>query len=77
MADKTLTEYITQDGDRLDTIAYKAYGDASRVKDITDENPWLPIVSEYEAGIRIVIVVDQEQQVSIQDTNAPPWILTR
>lgn len=71
--DDIFTEYITEDGDRIDMIAYKAYGDATRGKEILDQNSWLPIVPEYSGGIRLLIKVDQKNTKAAQETLLPPW----
>lgn len=68
----TNTEYITSDGDRLDTIAAKAYGDPFNWSPIIDNNPALPIQPTYEAGIRIVVPVEETQDVAAADL-VPPW----
>ena len=39
------TEYIASDGERWDTIAYKAYGDVNKVNDLIEANPTIPITA--------------------------------
>jgi phage tail protein X len=68
----TLTEYITNDGDRLDLIANKAYGDPFNWAPILDNNPALPVQAIYEAGIRIIVPVEIDQTVTETDF-LPPW----
>jgi phage tail protein X len=67
-----LTEYITIQGDRLDTIAFKAYGDPFKWAPIVDSNPSLPIQAEYPAGIRIVLPVVEDVDLIELDL-LPPW----
>ncbi len=65
------TNYITVDGDRLDTIAAKAYGDPYNWRPILDANPGLAIQSTYPAGINIIIPI-----ITTSATNTallPPW----
>lgn len=70
------TDYVTQDGDRLDLIAWKAYGDPWRWKELLQANPWLPIAAIYPEGLRLIVPVDQATTVpsTIETTNnLPPW----
>lgn len=67
----TDTEYMTSEGDRLDLIAYKAYGDPFAWQSILDANPSLPIVAVYPAGIKIIIPVVENTTVTEQDKLAP------
>jgi len=67
------TEYITNEGDRLDTIAHKAYGDVYAWDDLLKANPSLPIQDTYPAGIRLMIQI-KEQAAADQSVNLlPPW----
>lgn len=67
------TEYITNEGDRLDTIANKAYGNPFAWDRILKANPSLPIQDTYAAGIRLMIEI-QEQAEAEQSVNLlPPW----
>lgn len=67
-----ITEYITIQGDRLDTIATKAYGDPFEWASILDNNPSLPIIGEYPAGIRIVLPVKESVDLVSEDL-VPAW----
>lgn len=66
------TEYVTNQGDRLDLISSKAYGDAFRGKTILEANPSLPILPEYPAGIRLVIPVQAPVRTASENL-LPPW----
>lgn len=68
----TYTKYITIQGDRLDTIAYKAYGDATAFSKIQDANPNIPISDHFEAGIELLIHIE-EVLVSTVNELLPPW----
>lgn len=72
MAD-VLTEYLTVQNDRLDTIANKAYGNPFNWSPILTANPSLPIMPEYPAGIRIVIPVQVRGTGQVNDALLPPW----
>jgi len=40
----SFTEYIAQENDRFDTVAWKAYGDVSKTGSIVAANPQIGIV---------------------------------
>lgn len=66
------TEYITMKGDRWDTVAYKAYGDATRITEIVEANPDVPVTPVIPAGTRLnipIIETANELDVSL----LPPW----
>lgn len=65
------TPYITQDGDRWDTIAFKAYGDPFAVKDIIRVNTHVPLTPELLPGIEIFIPI-KERPVK-DKALLPPW----
>jgi phage tail protein X len=60
------TEYITKDGDRLDLLAFKAYGTISSIIiDGKSRN------ATFESGIRLYIpVVDS---AALNNSLLPPW----
>lgn len=66
------TEYVTIQGDRWDSIAFKAYGDSSMLSKIQDANPNIPLVDNFDGGIKILIPI-----IEILDTTnvdlLPPW----
>jgi phage tail protein X len=68
------TEYITNEGDRLDSIAYKAYGDVFAWSEIIAANPTLPLQDVYPAGMRVIIPIREETTTAVLDTQKlPPW----
>lgn len=66
------TEYIAIQGDRWDTIANKAYGDATAMNPIFDANPAMALVTSFEGGERLIVPI-----VEISNTTdkslLPPW----
>lgn len=69
-----ITRYITEENDRWDLIAFKAYGDATKIQGIIDANPAVPIRAVLPAGLIInVPVIDDTQAESATATNLPPW----
>lgn len=66
------SEYTTKQGDRWDTIAEDAYGDASAINPIQDANPNIPITDVFDGGITLIIPVIEEQADSNLDL-LPPW----
>lgn len=65
-------EYITTQGDRWDTIAFKAYGDATNFSGIIDANPNLPETDVFEGGIKLIVPILVEPINSNLD-QLPPW----
>jgi phage tail protein X len=68
-----LTEYITKEGDRWDTIAYAAYGDASEIQRLIEANPTVPIDPVLPAGVRLLVPIIETVSVEIDDKLLPPW----
>lgn len=69
----TFTEYITHDGDRLDLICFRAYGDPFDWRRIIDANPALPIQDVFPSGIRLVIPILSEPTTQTPTAKLPPW----
>jgi phage tail protein X len=67
-----LTEYITKDGDRIDSIASFAYGNPFKWAPILDQNPSLPILGLYPAGIKILIPVVEDVDI-VEADKLPIW----
>jgi len=66
------TEYITIKGDRWDTVAFKAYGDASRFREIIEANPDVPVTPIIEQNTRLNIPII-EKVVQTDTSKLPPW----
>lgn len=65
------TPYITNEGDRWDLIADKAYGDVTKMKDILEANPNLAMVTVFTEGITVLLPIIPETET--QTSNLPPW----
>lgn len=65
------TSYITKEGDTWTGISWKAYGTITRVKDITDANPFIGLSPVLRANILLAIPI--QDQVTINSLNLPPW----
>lgn len=76
-----VTEYITKDGDRLDLIAFKAYGSLGSIiidnenkmamDSIVEANPDVSFNAVIDSGISLYIpIVDS---ASINNSLLPPW----
>jgi phage tail protein X len=64
-------KYITVQGDRWDTIAYKAYGDATRITPLVEANPHVPKSAVLPSGLTINVPL---MEVETVNTNLmPPW----
>jgi len=69
MAD--FVEYITNQGERWDTVAYKAYGDAMLFPKIAEANRGIPLDVVFVDGISLKVPV--LDKVSIDTNLLPPW----
>jgi phage tail protein X len=67
------TQYIVKDGERWDTIAHKAYGRASLMQPIIENNPLVPITPRLPAGTVLTIPVIEEIEVKTDKEKLPPW----
>ena len=68
-----VVEYIIKDGDRWDTIAYKAYGDAALFNGIIDANPSVIVSATLIAGNRLIIPILEDGDITINSQLLPPW----
>lgn len=64
-------EYITNEGDRWDTVAYKAYGDPMLYPQIAEANRGIPLDVVFIDGIKLKVPV--LDGVSIDTNLLPPW----
>lgn len=66
-------QYITLEGERWDTVSWKAYGSVELIPLIAAANPSVPITDRLLAGVTLIIpVIDSGDKVV--DTNLlPPW----
>lgn len=64
--------YTTVEGDRWDTIALKAYGDASKFDPIIQSNYGVPLTAKFTGGLKIRIPVIASQEETNEE-NLPPW----
>lgn len=65
--------YITQAGDRWDTLAWRFYGDPMLFGPIIQLNPLVPIDPVFNAGTTIgipILLIDKSVQ---QNADLPPW----
>lgn len=68
-----VVEYIVKDGDRWDTIAYKAYGDATLFNGIIEANPAFTVTATLVAGERLIIPILEDGDITIDSQLLPPW----
>jgi phage tail protein X len=67
------TEYITTEGQRWDTIAWKAYGNAAEYIRIVLANPKVAMYRKLPGGLRLKIPVIERETVLIDSALLPPW----
>ena len=68
-----MTQYITNEGDRWDTISWKAYGSIAFVPDIIAENPTVPITDRLPGGIVLNLPVIAAIEIQVNSDLLPPW----
>ena len=66
-------EYIVKQGDRWDTIAFKAYGDSTLFNGIIEANTATVISPVLEAGARLIIPILEVAEIQIDSELLPPW----
>lgn len=69
----SFVEYIVKEGERWDTIAYKAYGDSSMISGIIENNPDVAINPILQVGTRLLIPVLEKSEIEINSELQPPW----
>ncbi len=69
MAD--FVEYTTIQGDRWDTVAYKAYGDAMMFPQIAQANRGIPLDVVFVDGVKLKVPV--LDAVTLDTNLLPPW----
>lgn len=65
------TELTLVEDTRWDTVSYKAYGTISRVPEIADANPTIPLTDLIPAGTKLYIPILEE--AAIVTDLLPPW----
>ena len=66
--------YTTQENERWDGIAFKAYGNAGLSKVLIEANPNVPITDILPNGTRLNIPILEEENSSINQDELPPWL---
>lgn len=66
-------EYLVKDGDRWDSVAFKAYGDATRVAEIIEANKATIISAVLVAGTKIIVPILEDGDIIIDSELLPPW----
>lgn len=67
------TEYVVKQGDRWDTIAFKAYGDASLIAGLIEANVAVVISPILEVGTRLVVPILEDGNIQLDSELLPPW----
>ena len=72
VSESEFVDYVTQDGDRWDTIAYRHYGDPHAYEPIIRANPGVPISPILDGGVVLRIPVRLDPR-PLDDPGLPPW----
>lgn len=67
------TEYLTTQGDRWDTVAFKAYGVATMVQPIIEANREVYLTEIIPAGVRLLIPIIEVAETEANSDLLPPW----
>lgn len=67
------SNYIVIEGERWDTVAQKAYGDASLYRGIIEANPDVPVSPTLIGGTVLIIPVLAFTDVKTNKELLPPW----
>lgn len=65
------TAYKTVQGDRWDTISYKAYGNVEHIHDLIEANPGIPIDTVLSPGITLKVPI--LELATVTSEKLPPW----
>lgn len=65
------TTYTTQDGDRWDLVAYRAYGNALDMSGIIRANPHVPLDVNIQPGTKLFIPI--KERPAADKSLLPPW----
>ena len=63
--------YTTTDGDRIDSLAFRFYGNNQGIQIIADANPDVPMTAVYPLGTVLIIPIIDDSQINTNDL--PPW----
>lgn len=66
-------EYVTKQGDRWDTIAFKAYGDATMINGLIEANTSIVISPLLAPGTRVIVPILEAGDIQIDSELLPPW----
>lgn len=66
-------QYITQEGERWDSISFKMYGTVNEVPSIIEANSQIPITARLTGGLVLEIPVLDDNNVAIDSSLLPPW----
>ncbi len=64
--------YTTVEGDRIDMLAVKFYGDSSGISIIANANPDVPMTAVYPVGTVLIVPIIKRSEDE-DTTNLPPW----
>lgn len=68
-----IVEYLVKDGDRWDSIAFKAYGDSTLINGIIEANKSTVISAVLVAGTKIIVPILEQGEITIDSEALPPW----
>jgi len=70
---ENFVEYVTKQGDRWDTIAFKAYGDSTLINGIIEANTSIVISPILKPGTRVIVPILESGEIQIDSELLPPW----
>jgi phage tail protein X len=64
--------YTTKEGDRIDALSARFYGNNQGIRIIADANPDVPVTAVYPLGTVLVIPIMDDAQFT-DNNDLPPW----
>ena len=66
--------YITKEGDRIDTLAHRFYGGQHGISILAEANPFVPLEAIFEIGTVIIVPILENSTEISNNENLPPWM---
>lgn len=65
--------YVTTQGERWDSLAWKFYGSVKSMNILIDANPAIALSGVLDAGTKVIVPIVEATSETITASNLPPW----